>query len=246
MPISVPSVDVAPPTLASQVYVDASMASESVYRQMIPYNTTDPAKISQQESILELLISNNICNDETFKIFIAEPDLHKDKASAILDDLYCVSKLLPDEENDGISICEWQPATGDVAMCPDAFPSMEIVSAMPMENAVTYPSMAPTIQTSTNAPTLALGKLLFQSIQFTLFTLHLLFTQIVHPNRRQRPMRTSRRCFQYSERISRSRNRFVIYTHTWPTQCRQPQLRINGDRLGTSNIKLMRDRKNLV
>lgn len=76
------------------------------YRQMIPYNTDDPEKISQQESILELLISNGICDDETFKIFIAEPDLHKDKASQILDSLYCVDTMISNEyENEAAT--EW-------------------------------------------------------------------------------------------------------------------------------------------
>lgn len=65
------------------------------YIEMLPYQTDDPSKIKQQESILELLISNGICNDDTFKIFIAEPDLHKDEASRILDKLYCVTTMMP-------------------------------------------------------------------------------------------------------------------------------------------------------
>lgn len=77
------------------VTVETFEINTEKYRQMIPYNTTDQEKISQQESILELLISNDICNDETFKIFIAEPDLHKEKASQILDSLYCVSSMMP-------------------------------------------------------------------------------------------------------------------------------------------------------
>lgn len=77
------------------VTVDTFEINIEKYRQMIPYNTTDQEKISQQESILELLISNGICNDETFKIFIAEPDLHKEKASQILDSLYCVTSMMP-------------------------------------------------------------------------------------------------------------------------------------------------------
>lgn len=76
------------------------------YRQMIPYNTNDPEKISQQESILELLLSNGICNGDTFKVFIAEPDLHKEKASQILDSLYCVDTMISTEyENEAAT--EW-------------------------------------------------------------------------------------------------------------------------------------------
>lgn len=66
------------------------------YRQMIPYETADPEKISQQESILELLITNGICDDKTFKIFIAEPESHKGEASRILDSLYCVNTMIPE------------------------------------------------------------------------------------------------------------------------------------------------------
>lgn len=72
---------------------------DDYYQKIIPYNTSDPEKISQQESILQLLISNGICNEETFKVFIAEPDLHKERASEILDSLYCVSDLIPDSSD---------------------------------------------------------------------------------------------------------------------------------------------------
>lgn len=68
----------------NEVYMD----EHDKYRRMLPYNTNDPEIQQRQESIIELLISHNICNDENFKIFIAEPDLHKDKASQILDQIY--------------------------------------------------------------------------------------------------------------------------------------------------------------
>lgn len=76
------------------------------YRQMIPYNTSDPKTESEQNSILDLLIWNGICNDETFKIFIAEPDLHKEEIAQIIDSLYCVNTLMPEvyEHDDAI---EW-------------------------------------------------------------------------------------------------------------------------------------------
>lgn len=76
------------------------------YRQMIPYETADPEKISQQESILELLITNGICDDETFKIFIAEPESHKEEASKILDSLYCISTIIPESHENEMS-SEW-------------------------------------------------------------------------------------------------------------------------------------------
>lgn len=91
---------------SATVVETAAFVDVDKFRQMIPYNTDDPVKINQQESILELLISNGICNDETFQIFIAEPDLHKEKASQILDSLYCVNTMMPIEyEND--AAIEW-------------------------------------------------------------------------------------------------------------------------------------------
>lgn len=86
------------------------------YRRIIPYNTNDPEKISQQESILELLISNGICDDETFKIFIAEPDLHKEKASQILDSLYCVNTMMPNEYDNEAGAIEWVNSVESVSI----------------------------------------------------------------------------------------------------------------------------------
>lgn len=89
-----------PPEIPSSDYVIDDL---NKYRQLIPYNTSEPEKISQQESILELLITNGICNDETFQIFIAEPDLHQERATQILDSLYCVNTMIPDEYENEMS-----------------------------------------------------------------------------------------------------------------------------------------------
>lgn len=155
------SLNVVPQTLASQVFVDSLMPMENTYRQMIPYNTIDPSKISQQEAIIELLISNGICNDETFKVFIAEPDLHKERASAILDDLYCVSKCILDDDNDGISICEWRPDATDLIFSSDTPPTVNSYNANVAANDVgqtTDVPMSPATQISTMTSTLVLGK----------------------------------------------------------------------------------------
>ncbi|KAH8372247.1 hypothetical protein KR093_010709 [Drosophila rubida] len=60
------------------------------YRSQLPYQTDDPAKIEQQALLLEFLITNNICTDKNFEIFIADPDNHKDEATRIVDELYMV------------------------------------------------------------------------------------------------------------------------------------------------------------
>lgn len=60
------------------------------YRTQLPYQTNDPAIMEQQEVLLEFLICNNICTDENFEIFIADPDNHKEEATRIVDKLYMV------------------------------------------------------------------------------------------------------------------------------------------------------------
>ncbi|KAG4065323.1 hypothetical protein HA402_012765 [Bradysia odoriphaga] len=61
------------------------------YRQLIPYNTTDPAEIKRQETVLNILIENGICHEENFKIFISDYEHHKDEADAILNNLFEIS-----------------------------------------------------------------------------------------------------------------------------------------------------------
>ncbi|KAI8041589.1 hypothetical protein M5D96_005854, partial [Drosophila gunungcola] len=56
----------------------------------LPYQTDDPDVVEQQQILLEFLISNNICTEENFEIFIANPDNHKEEANRIVDDLYMV------------------------------------------------------------------------------------------------------------------------------------------------------------
>ncbi|KAH8296724.1 hypothetical protein KR054_010464 [Drosophila jambulina] len=62
----------------------------AVFRQRLPYQTDDPELIEQQQILLEFLISNNICTEQNFEIFIADPDRHKEEANRIVDDLYMV------------------------------------------------------------------------------------------------------------------------------------------------------------
>ncbi|XP_037024847.1 N-acetyltransferase eco [Bradysia coprophila] len=61
------------------------------YRKLIPYNTTDPAEIKRQETVLNILIENGICHEENFKIFISEYEHRKDEADAILNNLFEIS-----------------------------------------------------------------------------------------------------------------------------------------------------------
>ncbi|XP_061402446.1 N-acetyltransferase eco [Musca vetustissima] len=56
----------------------------------LPYNTTDPEIIERQHLLLDFLITNNICTEENFTIFIADPDNHKEEAERIIDDLVMV------------------------------------------------------------------------------------------------------------------------------------------------------------
>uniref|UniRef100_A0A1B0CSX5 Protein involved in establishing cohesion between sister chromatids during dna replication n=2 Tax=Lutzomyia longipalpis TaxID=7200 RepID=A0A1B0CSX5_LUTLO len=61
------------------------------FRKRIPYKTTDPVVIDRQTSILELLISNQKCTEETFKVFIGDPENHKAEAARILDEMFCLT-----------------------------------------------------------------------------------------------------------------------------------------------------------
>lgn len=58
------------------------------FKDLLPYKTSDPNIHKRQETLLDLLISNGICTEENFMIFIAEPDAHKEEAAKILDELF--------------------------------------------------------------------------------------------------------------------------------------------------------------
>ncbi|KAM7357876.1 establishment of cohesion [Cochliomyia hominivorax] len=60
------------------------------FRKRLPYNTTDPEIIERQHLLLDFLITNNICTEENFTIFIADPDNHKAEAERIIDELVIV------------------------------------------------------------------------------------------------------------------------------------------------------------
>lgn len=57
------------------------------FRARIPYETTDPAVIEKQTQLLEMLITNHLCTEENFTIFIAEPEQHKEEMNRIMDGL---------------------------------------------------------------------------------------------------------------------------------------------------------------
>lgn len=70
----------------------------NTFRQRLPYNTNDPVVAEQQKTLLEFLIKNQICNEENFRIFIAEPEKHRDKASKILQNYMVPSNIdIPNE-----------------------------------------------------------------------------------------------------------------------------------------------------
>lgn len=134
------------------------------YWKLIPYQTDNPQKISQQESILELLISNGICNDETFKIFITEPDLHKQEAEKILDSLYCVTTSLPDQFNDNTEYVntEWYSHTGASISITTEHVSGNNESDLNKETENIL--MSPDSQMSNMTSSLALGKCVYRMV----------------------------------------------------------------------------------
>ncbi|XP_018795647.1 PREDICTED: N-acetyltransferase eco [Bactrocera latifrons] len=58
------------------------------FRRRLPYNTSDPSLIEQQYLLLDFLINNNMCTEENFTIFIADPDNHKEEAAKIVDQVF--------------------------------------------------------------------------------------------------------------------------------------------------------------
>ncbi|KAI9588515.1 N-acetyltransferase eco [Glossina fuscipes] len=60
------------------------------FRNRLPFNTTDPEIIERQHLLLDFLITNNLCNEENFTIFIADPDNHKEEAERIVDELVMI------------------------------------------------------------------------------------------------------------------------------------------------------------
>ncbi|XP_034483378.1 N-acetyltransferase eco [Drosophila innubila] len=82
-----------PPEALATPAVEAEAVQQDPYikyRNQLPYQTDDPEIMEQQSVLLEFLISNNICTDENFEIFIADPENHKDEATRIVDELYMV------------------------------------------------------------------------------------------------------------------------------------------------------------
>ncbi|GAB0090025.1 N-acetyltransferase eco [Sergentomyia squamirostris] len=73
-------------------------STDNCFRKRIPYKATDPVLIERQKTILELLITNKMCNEKTFRIFISEPESHKEEASKILDEMVCVTSGDREEE----------------------------------------------------------------------------------------------------------------------------------------------------
>lgn len=82
--------------LPSNVDIPIPIRSEpneiSSYENLIPYKTSDPIVIEQQQNMLDFLVCNNICTDDNIKIFITEPENHKDEASKILNDLIVITE----------------------------------------------------------------------------------------------------------------------------------------------------------
>ncbi|XP_055855687.1 N-acetyltransferase eco [Episyrphus balteatus] len=66
------------------------------FRRRLPYNTNNPELIEQQHILLDFLITNKICTEENFTIFIADPENNKEAAQRIVDQLVVVVNDSPD------------------------------------------------------------------------------------------------------------------------------------------------------
>ncbi|EDW69217.1 N-acetyltransferase eco [Drosophila virilis] len=105
------------------------------YRQQIPYQTDDPAVIEQQAVLLEFLISNNICTDKNFEIFIADPDNHKEEATSIVDNLYMVvyAEQQALAKSDGANAIASEVPENDIAQTLKEPVDNSVTNAAPIE-----------------------------------------------------------------------------------------------------------------
>lgn len=92
------------------------------FSEMLPYNTDDPDVQQRQETLLNLLFTNNICTEQNFKIFIAEPSQHEAEAARILEELFVLDVQEPNEmepmEPEDVPMDVVEPAAVDVSLSP--------------------------------------------------------------------------------------------------------------------------------
>lgn len=216
------------------------------YRQMIPYNTTDPDRISQQESILELLISNGICDDETFKIFIAEPDLHKEKASQILDSLYCVDTMMPIEYENDSGPTEWLNSVESIPPMPGsdsiAIPALTNSSDSIETNLASPPNPPLNTNTIDQEASSEFNHPYSLEYQQSTFNIIIYLFQALRMKQQQKRATTQqmKSYFQYSARISMQK----MPKHQHSMHLTKPQK--NGFRLAINNINWMLVKRNSV
>lgn len=76
----------------------ASDGEWDAFRNRLPYETTDPETMQRQSELLEMLIAHQLCTEENFRVFIAEPEQHKEEMNRILDSLVEVPVPVPQPE----------------------------------------------------------------------------------------------------------------------------------------------------
>lgn len=75
-----------------------SLANYNRFLRQLPYQTDDPEIQERQQTLLNLLYTNNICNEHTFRIFIMEPKQHEAAATHILDQLFQLDVVSEEEQ----------------------------------------------------------------------------------------------------------------------------------------------------
>lgn len=108
--------------IISEVSSQLEIENANEYRNRIPYNTTDPEIIEQQRTLLEFLISNNICNDENFEIFIADYENRKADAEAVMNQfIVSDSSDVVSEASSRVTNVEMSPENQSVEEQPPQF-----------------------------------------------------------------------------------------------------------------------------
>lgn len=77
-----------------------SLANYNRFARLLPYKTDDPETQQRQETLLNLLYTNNICNEHTFRIFIMAPEQHEADATHILDQMFQLDVVSTSQMND--------------------------------------------------------------------------------------------------------------------------------------------------
>lgn len=105
--------------IVQEIMTGLEIQTANEFRERIPYKTTDPVIIEQQRTLLEFLISNGICTEENFEIFIVDYENRKDEAAEVM------NRFVASDSTDGSELLEMEGV--------EALPVDREVEALPVD-----------------------------------------------------------------------------------------------------------------